>query len=159
MEVFELLSRTCTENPSNEDVEDLREVLREYPGLWRVYGDLAWRVQRNMIDSTSNVHSIKASLKHGVREMRSGMGYDKAPPLERLLIEQVVVTWLHYYRTERVYQATIDAGGRSLQWERLLSAAQRRYLRAIETLSRVRKMHGHHPIEINIGQQQVNMVK
>ncbi len=42
-------------------------------------------------------------------------------------------------------------------WDRHLNAAQRRYLRAIETLARVRKLSGRGPIQINIAEQQVNV--
>ena len=41
-------------------------------------------------------------------------------------------------------------------WEKRLTAAQRRYLRAIETLTNVRKMNLP-AIQVNIGENQVNV--
>ena len=42
-------------------------------------------------------------------------------------------------------------------WEKRLNAAQRRFLRACESLARIRKMKLP-PMQINIAQQQVNQV-
>ena len=45
-------------------------------------------------------------------------------------------------------------------WEKRLSANQRRYFRAIETLARVRKLASRTPeiLQVNIAEQQVNQV-
>jgi hypothetical protein len=53
------------------------------------------------------------------------------------------------------------AGSLSLEqgtyWEKRLSSVQRRYLRACETLARVRKLAQAAPLQVNIGAQQVNV--
>ena len=43
-------------------------------------------------------------------------------------------------------------------WEKRLSGAQRRYLRACETLAKIRKMQLP-MVQVNIGQQQLNVAK
>ena len=53
---------------------------------------------------------VRESVEHGLEAMRSEMGYGEAPPLERLLIDQIVLTWLHYYKMEHSYLSTIEAG-------------------------------------------------
>ena len=88
------------------------------------------------------------------------MGWEVAPPLERLLIEHVALCWLRVQCVEQRY-AQIMAKSITLEqgryWESRLSASQRRYLRATETLARVRKLRLP-PVQVNIGEKQVNVV-
>jgi hypothetical protein len=62
------------------------------------------------------------------------------------------------YATQWRYEATIG-GNPSLRqaefWERRLTSVQRRYLRAIETLARVRKV-APKALMVNVAQQQIN---
>ena len=44
-----------------------------------------------------------------------------------------------------------------LYWDRRLNSAQQRYLRAVETLARVRRLAMVTPLQVNIGGQQVNV--
>lgn len=82
--------------------------------------------------------------------------------LERLLVQQVVLTWLKLGHTEWHHEHILVNGHMTIQvadfWERRLSAAQRRYLRACETLARVRRL-GLPMLQVNIGAQQVNQVQ
>ncbi len=159
-EVCDLLRRTNKKKPAKKDVEAMQTALGEYPGLWRRFGDLARHTQYQIIDKTPASEVITASLHRGIIEMRREMGYTTAPPLEQLLIEQVIMTWLDYHSTQYSYQEhlllSIPTKHRDY-WDRHLNAAQRRYLRAIETLARVRKLSGRGPIQINIAEQQVNV--
>jgi hypothetical protein len=87
------------------------------------------------------------------------------PPLERLLIEQVVLCWLHFNLLDLEYtnimSASISASTADHS-ERRLSAAQRRYLRACEALARIRKLARTTPaLQVNIatgGGQQINLL-
>ncbi|MCZ6811069.1 MAG: hypothetical protein O7D97_03615 [Planctomycetota bacterium] len=82
-------------------------------------------------------------------------------PTERLLIDQVVICYLRMNLTEQHYQSTMNDGcslAIASYWERKLSTVQGRYLRAIESLARVRKLMGVQMLQINIaaeGGQQV----
>lgn len=90
-------------------------------------------------------------------KMARSMGYETAATLERLLIDEVVMTWLHLRKIQYSYHKTTAGQHRFKEgryWESRLSAAQRRHLRAVESLARVRKMQ---PLQINIAQQQVNV--
>ncbi len=42
-------------------------------------------------------------------------------------------------------------------WDRRVSGAQARYLRAMEALARVRRLAMPQPLQVNIGGQQVNV--
>jgi hypothetical protein len=71
-----------------------------------------------------------------------------------------VLAWLRCVDVERRYS---DILGESVTlavgdfWERRLTMAQRRYLRALETLARVRRL-ALPAVQVNIGAQQVNQL-
>lgn len=81
--------------------------------------------------------------------------------LERLLVAQVALSWLKLAVTEYQHSHFLLNGGETIHkcdfWERRLSSAQRRYLRACETLARVRRLQLP-AVQVNIAEQQVNQV-
>ena len=160
-ELADLLNRMNTDDPSREDRRALRKVLKEHPDLWRSAGDLSRRAEEQIIKKKSGGTAIvEESLRHGVKQIRKDLGHEDAPALERLLIEQVALTWLHYHSTQHSYHQVTSGSIPITQadyWERRLDAAQRRFLRATKTLGRVRKMAGREALQINIGGQQVNV--
>jgi hypothetical protein len=113
-----------------------------------------------LIDSMTSNRAVAVELEHECEQNRNQLGYENASALERALIDAVVLAWLRYADLERRY-SNVMKGSISLQqadfWERRLGATQRRYLRAIETLARVRRL-AIPAMQVNIGAQQVNAV-
>ena len=78
------------------------------------------------------------------------------------LLGNVLNSWLRLRWLEYRYQRVTSGEyymPEAEHWEKRLSAAQRRYLRAVETLARVRKMNIN--LQVNIatqGGQQVNVM-
>jgi hypothetical protein len=63
--------------------------------------------------------------------------------LERMLIDQIVLCWLRAGTAEQKYTAvTMESCSIKVadHWEKRLSATQKRYTRAVESLARVRKL-------------------
>ena len=110
-------------------------------------------------ENTKRTCAIRESIKRGITTMRKDLGFEDRSPLERLLIEQIVLAWLHYHTTQWSHEATLNGGTtmRNAQfWERRQNGAHRRYLRAVETLARIRKMGP--VVQINIAENQVNQI-
>ena len=101
------------------------------------------------------------AVEHEPDALAAELGKANAAPLERLIIDQIVCCWLNCYDVQRRY-TVVMRGELSIKqadwWERRHSAAQHRYLRACESLARVRRLARSGPLQINIGGQQVNMV-
>ena len=98
--------------------------------------------------------------------LKKDLGYDDAPMLEQLLIQQAALCWLKLSLIELSYSGTMKQSitlTLAMYWEKRLSAAQRRFTRACETLARVRKLSRNTPaLQFNIatsGGQQVNVAK
>jgi len=142
------------------DQAALERLFEEVPGLWR-RADLANAVALRAIDEGGESAGTRALARANYRGLKRELGYEQAGPLERTVIEHVALCWLRLLQVERGYTQAMVRGGPIREgdyWERRLSAAQRRYLRACETLARIRKL-GLPTVQVNIGEKQVNVAR
>jgi hypothetical protein len=97
--------------------------------------------------------------------VREELGYCEAPPFERALIDHAALCWLRLQIVEQWYSERALQGTHSIEvgwyFEKRLAATQKRYLRAIETLAKVRRLTRGVTV-VNVaapgGQQQVNQL-
>lgn len=162
-EGHKFLSRVINEDNkiSSEDMKRLRQYMREVPDLWRAAGNIGRLATDRMINNWNAAPYMLASLEEGARQQRIQHGYQEAAPLERLLIDEIVICWIEHYKAHTTY-ASMSGAKLSLNqeryWNKYIGQTQGRYLRAIEALARVRKLAQRTPVQINIGGQQVNIV-
>jgi len=163
----ELVKKTHKESPKSEDVEALRGLFNEDPELWQAAGNMAKRTLDHLCRTyyQQSVY-VQECLQRRVAEMREEFAYAQASPLERLLIEQILVCYVNLYVLEinsadKLCEAHSTNTG--LYWDRRLTGAQRRFRRACESLARIRKLLRNTPaLQFNIatsGGQQVNLMK
>jgi hypothetical protein len=153
-----ILKRSDGKNPSAADMAALEQALKEHPNLWRRLGDLAVQARTHTLETMVASPALKASVRHGLIQLKRDLGYFNAPVLEQLLIEQIILCWLRLNVVEYQYTSVANEAAtwkKRNYWERRLSATQRRYMQAIETLARVRKLAAATPLQVNIGGQQV----
>ncbi len=149
--------------PSSQDRARFTALVKQQPGMWHLYGDLAYHARAKLFDAVKMPESMRESLDVGMAELRRELAGDAAPRMVQMLVENVVLCWLRLQLAEYHYTLNMfakDGPSRAMgdYWERRLSMAQGRYLRAIETLARVRRLAI--PVQINIaadGGQQVNV--
>lgn len=159
-----LMHSVDTEKPKQQDIRALRECLRVVPDLWRGLMDLVEVTEGRVMGEMDMTRSMREGLEVGLQHLKEELGYSTAPMLEKLLIEQVALCWLRQNFTELTLTRAANSGTleQGEYWEKRLSATQRRYLRACETLARVRKLTlGTLALQVNIaaaGGQQVNMI-
>ncbi len=144
----------------DKDAALVRKALRDQPELWQSVGDMALQVQSRMIDKMVSQAVAELAIEHGLEEIRDSLGRKDATMLENLLIDQIVICWLNVYGVQHQYTQNM-AGSLTLSqgdyWERRLTSAQARYLRAIETLARVRRLMKVVPVQVNLAEQQINI--
>ena len=147
--------------PDKGDVTALTVFLNQHPEFWRICGDLTEQAALIMLADMEAPRSMKESLQVGMAHMAAELTQPGDGELERLIIRQVVGCWLRLSYVEYIYGRAVIVGKQTLNqgdfWERRLSAAQRRYLRAAETLARVRRMNLP-AMQVNIAAQQINQV-
>jgi hypothetical protein len=162
----ELLTKTNKEHPAPSDVKALSDLLNNHTGLelWRSVASAGYMAELTVVENATAVAGLKECWKRRLQELKREMGSDGAPILEQLLIQQAALCWLKLSLIELRYSAvmkqsiTLTLG---IYWEKRLTAAQRRFARACETLARVRKLSRNTPaLQVNIateGGQQVNL--
>jgi hypothetical protein len=145
------------------ELESFKQLLDQHTALPHLFGDMA-RAARMMLLTTFKEHAtMHAAVAKRAEQLSSDLGSGEATQLERLLIDEIVLCWIDYYRIESTYaQHTGDTFKLADmdQWEHLLASKQRRYLRAIEALARVRQLLKLPAVQVNIaqpGSQQLNV--
>lgn len=90
-------------------------------------------------------------------ELRAELSGQNPTPLEKLLVDRVLATWLHLHHVEiqlaRKESVTLPLG---LYYQKVISAAQKRYISAIKGLADVRKL-ALPVLQVNIAKKQVNV--
>jgi hypothetical protein len=163
-----LLDKTNKENPQLKDVKALADLLsgNRKLELWRDTASAGHLAELMVLENAHATAALKECWKHRLQVLKKDLGYDVAPMLEQLLIQQAALCWLKLNLVELGYSNTMKQSitlTLGMYWEKRLSAAQRRFTRACETLARVRKLSRNTPaLQFNIatsGGQQVNLSK
>jgi hypothetical protein len=144
-------------NPSPQAVERLYQHIAANPDDSYELANIVAVTMRNLSQSigrTLKQPAYSAYLLAGAEQLVRDLGYQSSPQLERLLIEQIVVCWLQVYWAQLI----CDSNDRpqSEIWEKRLTASQRRYLRAVEMLAKIRRLNLP-AIQVNIGENQINV--
>lgn len=165
LEFSELVQRAYKSHPSKKQIEELRNWLDEYPALWRLTFDMGQVIETNIIKRILPQQPAQLAIATNVEEIRNDLGYEEATAMEMMLIDNIVLSWLRCQWAEYLLMALMGQGEirhSSFEfWDRRLSAAQGRYLRACETLAKIRKLSLKNPtLQVNIATksgQQVNV--
>lgn len=163
-----LLDKTNKEHPNPKDLQALSDLLSDNRKLelWRDVASAGHLAEITVIQNAHATASLKECWKHRLQALKKDLGYDGAPMLEQLLIQQAALCWLKLNLVELNYSSvmkqsiTLTLG---MYWEKRLTAAQKRFTRACETLTRIRKWSRNTPaLQVNIatdGGQQVNVAR
>ena len=153
-----LLTTVNTQKPTKAQLAELRKALEDTPEWVVLLGDMSSQLRSRIIEAMAPQPGLHIAVKKQAEQMAKELGVEQASQLERLLIDQVVIAWLRWQSVEWTYQRNFDQSislTKGLYLEKRLSAAHRRYLQAIESLARVRRLLARAPVQINIAQQQI----
>jgi hypothetical protein len=159
-----LSKRIDKDKPDPIQLNELRRMLVDHPHLWQAAGDLAFTAALRLITNLKTEVAITESLREGWHALRHDLGYATASVLERLMIDQLFLCWLQLNLTQCFYAGLeVDRTPLSVlnYWEKRLSAAQSRYLKACQALTRLNAVRVKVPVQLNIatpGSQQLNMI-
>jgi hypothetical protein len=161
-----LLAKTNKENPHPKDVKALSELLSDNRRLelWRDVKSAGYLAEIMVIQNAHATSAVKECWKQRLQVLKKDLGSDGAPMLEQLLIQHAGLCWLRLALAELAYSSVIKGSitlTLGLYMEKRLTMAQRRFTRACETLTRIRKLSRNTPaLQFNIaakGSQQVNV--
>ncbi len=123
---------------------DLMRLLDARSALWRHCGDVARESEALWIDLIAGRDLlVRQSLKRKVAEMKAELAGPAAPPMERLLVDRVVATWMQLAQADMAL-ARLKGGEASIAqldlMQRRQERAQRSHLAAIRALATVRRL-------------------
>ena len=150
-------------NGDADAVPKIRQILTEHPDLARQFADVARIAEDALIEVMTKEQDLAAKelILCQLEAVREEIAGKNPSPLERLLSERVVVTWLEVQYFEALYAQNM----RNLRMpqaehhQKRLDRAHRRHLSAIRALAQIRKLlKGTAITQINIADKQINTV-
>lgn len=138
-----ILRRCDRPDATAEDVEALRQLLARAPHLVTGLGDLMRNALERAADMAHGTPLWATTSQEHLAERRKALGYAEAPALEKPLIEHLLTCEVRLAMMELRYTGAWKESmtwTAAEHWERLLSASQKRYLAAVETLAKVRRV-------------------
>lgn len=138
------LVRTCDkERPAKTDLDKLRSHLDKHADLAMYVGDLAIQARMQIVDNAMPKKGAALCIDVVFDQMVLDLGYKEAGPIEKSLIMHICLCWLRLHVCELRYESNAKNNQTLTQgeyWDKKLSSHQRRYLRAVETLAKVRRL-------------------
>ena len=161
LEEAEVLERINKGEHGPQDLDALRAMLAKNGKNLRRAADLCDLAFRTAKELMGNDSPLLTELMEDRRQlMRSELGYEDSPLIERLIIDEIILCWLRHYQAQYKHMQ-IEQGGMTLEqgkyWEKRVAATQRRLLRSIESLARVRKVLKSVNVQVNVSEQQINL--
>ena len=152
---------SLAERGEENAVPEIRRILNERPDLAWDFVDLAKVAEDTLIEEMTTEEDLAARevMRCQLETMKGKIAGDEPSPLERLLSERVVVTWLEVQLFEALYVRNM----RNLpipqaeHHQKRLDRAHKRHLSAVRTLAQIRKLlKGTAITQINIADKQIN---
>jgi hypothetical protein len=134
------------------------------PQLWEILATLSSLAVRSWVDLLAPAgpgkEIVRRTIEKEIERKRSEVAGEDPSPLERLLAERVALCWVAATYADAEYARKLKEGMTFREGEYLARRCEqtnRQLLKAIESLTRVRRMLT--PMQVNIGQNQINLTK
>lgn len=160
-ELIELMQRVDKEKPKKADIDAVYNILAVNPKFTNLLGDLSSLALSTLIQSDYKGRTQQIFIEQHCKKLRGEYGYNESSALEKSLIDHIILCWVRLHSTEQSYTSVRKQNVFTLAqgdyWERRLSMAQSRYLKAVSTLAKVRRLLSAAPLaQINVNSQVLN---
>jgi hypothetical protein len=120
----------------------LRELLAQYPALWRHYGDLAAQAEMAWVTRAAGPDLyLRECLLQQAAALRAELAGPTPSPIERLLVERAVACWLQLqYFSAAEAQVHGESPKLTMYRARRHEQAQRMYLTALAAMTTLRRL-------------------
>ena len=145
------------------DRQAMQTAMAAYPEAAAQLGNLSIHMQATVTHrmfGDANQSVMLAVTEHTI-QVKQQLGYDTSNALEKAMIDHALVCWLRLAEAEMKYEALQAENSvtitRQEHWEKRLAMAQHRYLKAVESLAKVRRLLSAVPLaQINVNSQVLN---
>ena len=146
------------------DAEAHRQLVAAYdavPRLWDCTSGLYANAERSWLDLVCPPGALfaRTATEREVARLRRELAGPAPSPLERLLVDRIVVCWLQatYAETKHAQRLTDGMTFKEAEFhQRRSERAQRQLLRAVQALATVRRLLGP-VVQVNVADQQINI--
>jgi hypothetical protein len=121
-------------------VDELRRYLDAHPHLTEKAEVLTLAVEDTLLAKVDGGRpGVRELLRAELKGIRDRLDYEDAPEIEQLIIAEIVIAWL-WLQWHQCQFAAADTWKLGEYWDKKLSGAQKRFLRACESLAKVRRL-------------------
>ena len=131
------------EQGETQVVPELRKVLDHYPRLWQEAGDLARVTESVWLQQMAGTNAfLRESVSRRAKALRRDLLGDAPTPLERLLVDRVVCTWLGLHYAESKHAGTMQEQTfqQGEYYQERIVRYQRMHLAAVRALAQLRRV-------------------
>jgi hypothetical protein len=143
-EVLERLRRLVERAERGDEtvLPELRVALDANPWCWQRYGDLSKQSQAAWLQLIAGRNLLLLeSTQRKAAQLRAELAGPQPTPLERLLVERIVSSWLQTNYADSAYaQLKGNSPAQHTAALQRQNSAQQRYLQAVKALATVRKL-------------------
>ena len=128
---------------TNAEMEVVEKLLKEDPDLWRYRGNLHNLIRHRVFDNVKTNSVEQLCISEGIRQMRISLMAEGSTPLEVIAIDQIINNHIQVIRSGRElerFEPTEDNQAASKHWVRVHNAGQARLIRAVNWLTKLRKV-------------------
>ena len=150
---IEIFSKIDKEKPTDQELKSIQRYISENDSEYLSLQKLSRNLITNQINKTfTSSETLREKLNLGVEALRSELGYETSSTIEQLLIDEIVLEYLRKHQMQLLLTTVSTGTGTELRIIKkageLANAAQNRFIKAIQTLAKLRKEGG--KIQINI---------
>ncbi|HLF18987.1 MAG TPA: hypothetical protein VI749_08910 [Candidatus Omnitrophota bacterium] len=163
---LDILFKIDKEKPDSKDLREAENMVCNNPSLCQVGIGYTGSLLEQFIDKLNPSNAQQLILKAEVMSIRENLGYNTSDQSERLIIDQIMLCWIGMNHAEGRMHNLLTGGEYSIRtgeyWQENLTRYQNRYLKAIETLARIRRLNKGMVLQVNIaadGGKQININK
>lgn len=140
--------------PDPQSVARFRQLAVDHPSLWPQIERVSQGMREHIVHLITDGR-VRALMLSELDVLKKNLGYEVASGLEKLLIEHILTARVRLYWVEQGFNQNVCEGYHALAqggwWDNLLTSAHNRFLRAVETLVRIRRYARNSPLfQLNI---------
>lgn len=132
------------EKLTNDEKAIARKHFEKLPLASKYLGNVAHLAFESWVDINSyGIQLRREAIEIEANKLLESLGYQKANPLEQILIQEIVICWLrvnHLSENQKLklnQSHSIESG---LYWTKQVEIAQKQFTRACESLAKVKKL-------------------
>lgn len=155
-QLSDLIGPTNRAKPEDEDAKALEKFLDDHPDLWRISEDIQTTIAKEFISHMAPGPARRRLLLAEFQSLREELAQSAQSPLERQLADNVALCWLEVVYARHYLSLHLTQNPDAVDyWNTRVDTAQRRYLKATETLARIRRINLP-AVQLNVAHNQVN---